>query len=74
MHSFKQFSNNLDHCHDHCFNKTASVSIMFQSLFRMASAEAITKLETKAIAAERLIELLRKQINQVRSAVVAAAV
>ena len=31
----------------------------------MASAEAIAKLETKAVAAERLIELLRQQISQV---------
>jgi hypothetical protein len=31
----------------------------------MASAEAIAKLETKAVAAEKLIELLRQQISQV---------
>ena len=37
----------------------------FQSLFRMASAEALAKLETKAVAAEKLIELLRQQISQV---------
>ena len=38
---------------------------MFQSLVRMASAEAIAKLETKAVAAERLIKILRQQISQV---------
>ena len=31
----------------------------------MASAEALAKLETKAVAAEKLIELLRQQISQV---------
>ena len=31
----------------------------------MASAADITKLETKAVAAEKLIELLRQQISQV---------
>merc|ERR1719341_2940886 len=34
----------------------------------MASAEAIAKLETKAVAAEKLIELLRQQISQVKAA------
>jgi len=34
----------------------------------MASAEAIAKLETKAVAAEKLIELLRQQISQVKLA------
>ena len=33
----------------------------------MASAADIAKLETKAVAAEKLIELLRQQISQVRS-------
>lgn len=33
----------------------------------MASAEAIAKLETKAVAAEKLIELLRQQISQVKA-------
>ena len=32
-----------------------------------ASAADIAKLETKAVAAEKLIELLRQQIAQVRS-------
>ena len=36
-----------------------------QSLLRMASAEVIAKLETKAVAAEKLIQLLRQQISQV---------
>ena len=31
----------------------------------MASAADIAKLETKAVAAEKLIELLRQQISQV---------
>ena len=41
----------------------------FQNLLRMASASAadIAKLETKAVAAEKLIELLRQQIAQVRT-------
>jgi len=34
----------------------------------MASAEAITRLETKAVAAERLIGLLRQQISQLKAA------
>eukprot|EP00092_Neocalanus_flemingeri_P080148 GFUD01099951.1.p1 GENE.GFUD01099951.1~~GFUD01099951.1.p1 ORF type:complete len:313 (-),score=131.12 GFUD01099951.1:115-1008(-) len=34
----------------------------------MASAEAIAKLETKAVAAEKLIQLLRQQISQVKAA------
>eukprot|EP00092_Neocalanus_flemingeri_P099167 GFUD01126505.1.p1 GENE.GFUD01126505.1~~GFUD01126505.1.p1 ORF type:complete len:306 (-),score=129.53 GFUD01126505.1:43-960(-) len=34
----------------------------------MASAEVIAKLETKAVAAEKLIELLRQQISQVKAA------
>ena len=38
-----------------------------QSFLRMASAADIAKLETKAVAAEKLIELLRQQISQVRS-------
>ena len=38
----------------------------FQTLVRMASAEALAKLETKAVAAEKLIELLKQQISQVR--------
>ena len=42
------------------------MAFCFQSLVRMASAEAIAKLETKAVAAEKLIELLRQQISQVR--------
>ena len=33
----------------------------------MASAADIAKLETKAVAAEKLIELLRQQISQVCS-------
>ena len=33
----------------------------------MASAADIAKLETKAVAAEKLIELLRQQISQVLS-------
>ena len=37
-----------------------------QSFLRMASAADIAKLETKAVAAEKLIELLRQQISQVR--------
>ena len=37
----------------------------FQSFLRMASAADIAKLETKAVAAEKLIELLRQQISQV---------
>ena len=32
----------------------------------MATAADIAKLETKAVAAEKLIELLRKQISEVR--------
>ena len=32
-----------------------------------ASAADIAKLETKAVAAEKLIELLRQQISQVRT-------
>ena len=54
------------HCHllsvspnDPCFT--------LQSFLRMASAADIAKLETKAVAAEKLIELLRQQISQVRS-------
>ena len=39
--------------------------IVFQSFIRMASAADIAKLETKAVAAEKLIELLRQQISQV---------
>ena len=35
----------------------------FQSLLRMASAEIIAKLETKAVAAEKLIQLLRQQMS-----------
>ena len=42
-----------------------SVSLVFQSFLRMASAADIAKLETKAVAAEKLIELLRQQISQV---------
>ena len=34
----------------------------------MASAADIAKLETKAVAAEKLIELLRQQISQVLNA------
>jgi len=34
----------------------------------MASAEAIAKLETKAVAAEKLIDLLKQQIGQVKAA------
>jgi len=34
----------------------------------MASSEALAKLETKAVAAEKLIELLRQQISQVKAA------
>ena len=55
----------LPHCHllsvspnDPCFT--------LQSFLRMASAADIAKLETKAVAAEKLIELLRQQISQVR--------
>ena len=44
------------------------VDVLFQSLLRMASAADIAKLETKAVAAEKLIELLRQQISQVRDA------
>ena len=33
----------------------------------MASAADIAKLETKAVAAEKLIELLRQQISQVEN-------
>ena len=38
-------------------------------MLRMAAASAadIAKLETKAVAAEKLIELLRQQIAQVRT-------
>ena len=36
----------------------------------MASAADIAKLETKAVAAEKLIELLRQQISQVRNIVI----
>ena len=39
--------------------------MVFQSFLRMASAADIAKLETKAVAAEKLIELLRQQISQV---------
>ena len=42
------------------------LNVLFQSLFRMATAADIAKLETKAVAAEKLIELLRQQISQVR--------
>jgi len=42
-------------------------SLLQESLVRMASAEAIAKLETKAVAAEKLIELLRQQISQVKA-------
>ena len=42
-----------------------SVLLVFQSFLRMASAADIAKLETKAVAAEKLIELLRQQISQV---------
>lgn len=44
-----------------------SVWLVFQSFLRMASAADIAKLETKAVAAEKLIELLRQQISQVFS-------
>merc|ERR1712059_15280 len=37
-------------------------------IIKMASAEAIAKLETKAVAAERLISLLRAQISEVKAA------
>jgi len=37
-------------------------------IFKMASAEAIAKLETKAVAAERLISLLKSQIAEVKAA------
>jgi len=43
-------------------------SLLQESLIRMASAEALAKLETKAVAAEKLIELLRQQISQVKAA------
>ena len=50
---------------DHCLYKNCIFVLCFRVLVRMASAEAIAKLETKAVAAERLIELLRQQISQV---------
>jgi len=50
------------------FNLEGNDGFCFQSLVRMASAEAIAKLETKAVAAEKLIELLRQQISQVKAA------
>jgi len=37
-------------------------------IFRMASKEAIAKLETKAVSAEKLIALLKAQIEEVRTA------
>ena len=51
-----------------CFDDQFSC---FQNFLRMASASAadIAKLETKAVAAEKLIELLRQQIAEVRSRV-----
>ena len=39
--------------------------MVFQSFLRLVSAADIAKLETKAVAAEKLIELLRQQISQV---------
>ena len=41
--------------------------VLFQSFLRMATAADIAKLETKAVAAEKLIELLRQQISQART-------
>jgi len=46
----------------------AALMLIRQSLVKMASAEAIARLETKAVAAEKLIELLRQQISQVKLA------
>ena len=44
---------------------TSNDGFCFQSLLRKASAEVIAKMETKAVAAEKLIQLLRQQISQV---------
>ena len=43
---------------------------LLQSVVKMAtvSEEAVRKLETKAIAAEKLINLLKQQIAEVRAA------
>jgi len=43
-------------------------SLLQESFLRMASAADIAKLETKAVAAEKLIELLRQQISQIKVA------
>jgi len=48
----------------------AGLFLLRQNFLRMASASAadIAKLETKAVAAEKLIELLRQQISQIKAA------
>ena len=50
------------------FPAEVNLFVLFQSFLRMASAADIAKLETKAVAAEKLIELLRQQISQVMTA------
>ena len=47
------------------FPAEVDLFVLFQNFLRMASAADIAKLETKAVAAEKLIELLRQQISQV---------
>ena len=47
------------------FSAEVDLVLLFQSFLRMATAADIAKLETKAVAAEKLIELLRQQISQV---------
>ena len=47
------------------FSAEVNLVLLFQSFLRMATAADIAKLETKAVAAEKLIELLRQQISQV---------
>ena len=47
------------------FPAQVDLFVLFQSFLRMATAADIAKLETKAVAAEKLIELLRQQISQV---------
>ena len=47
------------------FPAQVDLFVLFQNFLRMASAADIAKLETKAVAAEKLIELLRQQISQV---------
>ena len=37
-----------------------------QQGFKMASADVVKRLETRAIAAEQMIQMLRSQINEIR--------